>query len=41
MGTTEVRVICYAVDATLIADNEDGIQRVFFEFHKACNQHER
>lgn len=38
LGKMEVRIVCYAHDATLIADSEDDFQRLFFEFHKACKQ---
>lgn len=34
----EVRVACYADNVTLITDNEDHLQRLFFIFCKACKQ---
>lgn len=38
MRTREVRIVCYAYDATLIVGNEDNLHRLFFVLLKSCKQ---
>ena len=32
MSTNEIKIICYADDAILIADSEDNLQRLLYQF---------
>jgi len=40
MGRKEIKIICYADDATLVADNEDDLQRMLIKFAEACRTFE-
>ncbi|XP_056642605.1 general transcription factor II-I repeat domain-containing protein 2A-like [Diorhabda sublineata] len=33
MGNKDIRILCYGDDAVLIAENEDGLQRLLFKFN--------
>lgn len=39
--TRDIETIYYLDDATLISENEHNLQRIFFEFHIACEQFTR
>ena len=34
MGDREIKILCYADDAVLIAEDEDDLQRLLFQFYK-------
>ena len=38
LGDDNVNMICYADDATLIADNEDDLQRLLNRFSQSCTK---
>ncbi|XP_057663104.1 uncharacterized protein LOC130898078 [Diorhabda carinulata] len=33
MGNKDIKILCYGDDAVLIAENEDGLQRLLFKFN--------
>ena len=39
MGQTEFKILCYADDAVLIAESEDNLQRMLFEFNQTANKY--
>ncbi|XP_055378925.1 uncharacterized protein LOC129610383 [Condylostylus longicornis] len=39
MGNRRINILCYADDATVIAENEDDAQRLLFNFAKAAEQY--
>ena len=39
MGQTEFQILCYADDAVLIAESEDNLQRMLFEFNQTANKY--
>lgn len=38
MGTREIKLICYADDVVLIADNEDDLQRMLYRFEQVAHE---
>ena len=36
LGDENVNTVCYADDATLVADNEDDLQRLLYRFSQSC-----
>ena len=38
MGSKEVKILCYADDAVLVAESEDDLQRLLYQFNKAAKK---
>lgn len=38
MGKYDVKIVSYADDAAVVADNEDDLQRLLLEFGRACEK---
>ena len=38
LGDENVNMLCYADDATIVADNEDGLQRLLYRFLQSCTK---
>jgi Reverse transcriptase (RNA-dependent DNA polymerase). len=36
MGSEEINLMCYGDDIALIADTEDDLQRLLYNFHLSC-----
>jgi hypothetical protein len=39
MGFVEIKMICYADDVLLVAENEDDLWWLLFQFDIACKKH--
>ena len=38
MGNKEVKILCYGDDTTLVAESEDDLQRLSYQFNKTAKK---